>query len=264
MFGLIFFLQIFCCLNGEGFDPENAFPALESSWSGQEEIDVLGDLTIYRFGPGLNDKWILWAHDIYGPDSGRTKEYCNKMYTDFGITCILPDFFRGVSKPTPPPSWEFGGLREDWEFKINPYLLERGARKVGVVGTCFGSYIVIHTNADDFSGLMFGGVSIHPAHGGLIADNGEDEEVLYSNIRSPQYFMNTPDSPDTTRPEGLADQIIETTYFDEYSEPCSHGFFNRGDLTDPAVAECVNTAMDHLVMFVETYLVNDGYYKISE
>ena len=132
------------------------------------------------------------------------------IFSDFGITCILPDFFRGVSKPTPPPSWEFGGLREDWEFKLNPYLLERGARKVGVVGTCFGSYIVIHTNADDFSGLMFGGVSIHPAHGGLIADNGEDEEVLYSNIRSPQYFMNTPDSPDTTRPEGLADQIIET------------------------------------------------------
>ena len=31
-------------------EPENAFPALESSWKGQgdEEVDVIGDLTIYR------------------------------------------------------------------------------------------------------------------------------------------------------------------------------------------------------------------------
>ena len=130
--------------------------------------------------------------------------------SDFGITCILPDFFRGASHPTPPPSWEDGGLREDWEFKLNPYLLERGARKVGVVGTCFGSYIVVHTSNDDFSDLMKGGVSIHPAHVGLIEDNGEDEEVLYQNIRSPQYFMDTPDSPDSIRPGGLAEQMIET------------------------------------------------------
>ena len=30
-------------------EPENAFPALESSWKGDEEVDVLGDLTIYRY-----------------------------------------------------------------------------------------------------------------------------------------------------------------------------------------------------------------------
>ena len=31
-------------------EPENAFPALESTWRGQgdEEVDVIGDLTIYR------------------------------------------------------------------------------------------------------------------------------------------------------------------------------------------------------------------------
>ena len=63
-----------------------------------------------RFGPELNDKWILWAHDIYGPESGRTKEYCNKMWTDLGVTCILPDFFRGTVWPVPSPTWE-GQLR---------------------------------------------------------------------------------------------------------------------------------------------------------
>ena len=30
------------------FDPDGAFPGLASSWSGEEEVDQLGDLTVYR------------------------------------------------------------------------------------------------------------------------------------------------------------------------------------------------------------------------
>merc|ERR1712098_206177 len=100
-------------------------------------------------------------------------------------------------------------MGEDWEFKIQPYLIERGARRVGVVGTCFGSYIVIHTHV--FGGdLMRGGVSIHPGHPTQMATEGEDEGALYSHITAPQYFMATPDSSNQVRPGGLADQIIET------------------------------------------------------
>ena len=79
----------------------------------------------------------------------------------------------------------------------------------GVVGTCFGSYIVIHTHV--FGGdLMRGGVSIHPGHPTQMATEGEDEAALYSHITAPQYFMATPDSSNHVRPGGLADQIIET------------------------------------------------------
>ena len=30
------------------FDPDGAWPGLASSWSGEEEVDQLGDLTVYR------------------------------------------------------------------------------------------------------------------------------------------------------------------------------------------------------------------------
>jgi len=238
------------------FDPDGAWPGLASSWSGEEEVDHLGDLTVYRFGPGLNDKWLLWGHDIYGPDSGRTKEYCNKMWTDLGVTCIIPDFFRGESRPQPPPSWH-DTLLADWEFKLMPYLMERGARSVGAVGTCYGSYVVMHLSSEGFGGfgLMSGGVSIHPGHPGVMAEYGEDEAEVYSHISSPQYFMATPDTPESLRPGGLAEVTIETTMFDEYEAPCVHGFFNRGNLTDPGVAECVDTAMAHLITFLEDNLV---------
>lgn len=125
--------------------------------------------------------------------------------------------------------------------------------------------------------LMRGGVSLHPSHPPMMADAGEDAATIYSNIRSPQYFMATSDTSDTLRPGGLADQLIETvrseearlvalhayttyrhlqTYFDEYHLPCIHGFFNRGDLSNPKVAACVDTAMDHLLTFMEANLVN--------
>ena len=45
------------------------------------------------------------------------------------------------------------------------------------------------------------------------------------------------------------------TLFDEYEAPCVHGFFNRGNLSDPGVAECVNSAMVHLITFLGNNVV---------
>ena len=47
------------------------------------------------------------------------------------------------------------------------------------------------------------------------------------------------------------------TFFEEFDSPCNHGFFNRGDLTDPAVADCVQRGLDNLVSFVKQYVVED-------
>ena len=47
------------------------------------------------------------------------------------------------------------------------------------------------------------------------------------------------------------------TFFEEFESPCNHGFFNRGDLNDPAVAECVDRGLENLVNFVTEYVVNN-------
>ena len=84
---------------------------LKASWS---------SIFMFRYGPASNSKWLLWGHDIYGVLSGevcaistypqilgRTMEYCAKMNQDLGLTCVLPDFFRGVDgRPDPVPSWD--------------------------------------------------------------------------------------------------------------------------------------------------------------
>ena len=43
-------------------------------------------------------------------------------------------------------------------------------------------------------------------------------------------------------------------YIREFDSPCDHGFYNRGDLEDPLVLECVETAFTHMLMLFETYL----------
>ena len=228
------------------------------------------NMYVPRYGPAINDKWVLWGHDIYGVDSGRTKEYCNKMFEDLGVTCILPDFFRGADgRPDPIPVWN-DELSRDWEDLLVPYLELGEAKSVGVVGTCFGSYIVMHASASGV-GFIKGGVSIHPAHPGLMESADEDEASIYSKIKSPQSFMDTPDSSETVREDGLASQVIDNvglvfwirclsgffqTFFTEYEDPCNHGFFNRGDLSDKAVEACVNRAMADLLEFLMIFVVN--------
>ena len=67
----------------------------------------------------------------------------------------------------------------------------------------------MHTHAEDFGQFMFGGVSLHPGHPMMMDTIGEDEADVYSRIHSPQYFMSTPDTPDSCRPGGIAEQNID-------------------------------------------------------
>jgi len=146
-------------------EPKAAYGQLWLNKTDPGEIDQLEDLTVHRYGPASNSKWLLWGHDIYGVLSGRTMEYCAKMNQDLGLTCVLPDFFRGVDgRPDPVPSWD--QLVVDWEEKLVPYLKAAGAQSVAVVGTCFGSYLGVHMSASTSATFMKGGIYYHPAHPG--------------------------------------------------------------------------------------------------
>lgn len=58
------------------------------------------------------NKFVLVAHDIFGPHSGRTVEICDEIANSLGnVTVVLPDFFRGrpffdsrIAPPLPGPS----------------------------------------------------------------------------------------------------------------------------------------------------------------
>ncbi len=81
---------------------------------------------------------------------------------------------------------------------------------MGTVGTCWGSYVVVHTSTYD---LVNAGLAAHPYHPEVIADFGEDEEGIYNDINAvggAQYYFPTPGDSDTLRPGGLADNTLDT------------------------------------------------------
>ena len=127
--------------------------------------------------------------------------------------------------------------------------------------------------------MIKAGFSAHPSHPGAMEGFGESEAEIYQSIQdngSVQYLGNTPDMGSSTRPGGLADSILDPvithgvnprTRFDDYftwiffqvyirefESPCDHGFYNRGDLEDPQVLECVESAYAEMLELFDTYV----------
>merc|ERR1711935_811232 len=58
-------------------------------------INIQG-LDMYVVGNGTTA--LIWNYDIYGFNSGRTREYCD-LFADNGFLVLLPDYFRGEVFP---------------------------------------------------------------------------------------------------------------------------------------------------------------------
>ena len=90
---------------------------------------------------------------------------------------------------------------------------------------------------------------------------GEDEAQIYRDINSnancAQYLGPTDSEPPSLQPGGLADNTLNVVNIVQYHDPCTHGFFNRGDLNDPQVSQCVEQAFQDMKTHFQTY-VNVG------
>ena len=95
----------------EYHEPEGAFGRLEAEpRQAAGEIVVVDDLQLYVVQPGIqgtNTKAIVWAHDIYGWNSGRTQAMVDQIAAETEYIVVLPDLFRGEEWPEPETyRWE--------------------------------------------------------------------------------------------------------------------------------------------------------------
>ena len=63
--------------------------------------------------------------------------------------------------------------------------------------------------------LVKAGFSVHPSHPPHMEEWGESEEDIYQGMQdngNVQYFGNTPDTGNSTRPGGLADSILDPVF----------------------------------------------------
>ena len=84
--------------------PEGALGRLGTKgYVARGAVERLQDMDLYFVGSGT--KCIIWNYDIFGFDSGRTRETAD-LFAEAGYLVIIPDFFRGTWKDPSGPAPE--------------------------------------------------------------------------------------------------------------------------------------------------------------
>jgi len=219
--------------------PVGSEPKLASDYKPKGTIVKHGDLDLYTIGQG--DKAIIFIYDVFGVDAGRTKLMCDQ-FADAGYSVILPDFFRGDAWASEDFSnfgawvvkYDWEKLREDFEKHIYPFIEEKKFKTVGMVGCCWGDYVVFHACA---SGKITSAVGFHPT----LDKFATPLEELTEAVKCPQFLLPAGNDPESIKEGGVVEKILKGKPFGDkvkiktYAE-MTHGWMPRGDISKPEVA----------------------------
>ncbi len=91
----------------------------------------------------LFSRCVIWNPDIFGYDSGMTRQLADRLSKEINVTVIVVDYFREdypiIGSPNfrqkmmEKHNWEL--LKQDWEGITKPYAEEHGCKIYGVHGT---------------------------------------------------------------------------------------------------------------------------------
>lgn len=223
------------------------------------KVEKIDDLDIYIVGKG--DRCVIWNYDIFGFNSGRTRQLAD-LVAEEGFMVAIPDYFRGNwQDPFASGTLEFlqrttrwSNLKLDWDTKILPHIKKYQVKKIGTLGTCWGSYMVVRLSAIVD---ICCGVSIHPSHTPICSALAEDERVLLQQVKinaCPQLIIASGnDSPDV-KTGGLVEQVLGDKAQLELFPEMAHGWTTRGDMSVPAVARDVKKAMSMAIEFLNKHM----------
>ena len=97
----------------------------------QGKVEKVDDLELYFVGEG--SKCLIWNYDIFGFDSGRTRQTAD-LFAEAGYLVIIPDFYRGTHRePTAPDvvQWlqevtNWSKLKQTFEDIVMPFARSKG------------------------------------------------------------------------------------------------------------------------------------------
>mmetsp|Transcript_3541 Transcript_3541/g.8827 ORF Transcript_3541/g.8827 Transcript_3541/m.8827 type:complete len:259 (-) Transcript_3541:859-1635(-) len=205
---------------------------------------------------GSGEHAVIAVYDVFGFEVERTRSVCDQMARDGGFTVILPDFFRGTDVMKEfgqfPPK---GGMAEvrPWLFRtapfdvvipevldlVVPYLKSRGAKKIGMVGFCWGGKITMLASAHD---QIAAGVGIHS---GLLTP--EDA----AKVRCPQMLLQAGNDQPV---EPLWDELKKKPFFDKCRtktyHDLAHGWALRSDMSDPVAGPLADEPIKRAIEFL--------------
>ncbi len=243
-----------CCPEGAWGSLSNPdYETLGSVQTLEEELDL--------YLVGNSSKCIIWNYDIFGFDSGRTRQMADFLAAH-GYMVLLPDYYRGtfIDPSQAPPQETVAFIKEqsDWNGRlgrdflaVKQYGQDLGCKNFGSIGTCWGSYPVIRMSEDVD---VKAGISMHPSHPNLLKLLEEDETELLKSIKSPQMFLPSETDAESVKANGLSKQILGDSLEIVEFNYMKHGWTVRGDLSDPVVERDVKKAFNLVLAFFGKYL----------
>jgi dienelactone hydrolase len=220
--------------------------------------ETVEGLPIYRVGQG--EKCLIWNYDIFGLNSGRTKQTAD-LFAEQGYMVLVPDYYRGEMRdPAVDKDFmafmkgksEWSQLEQDWVKRIRPHALRHGAKRFGSLGTCWGTYVTLKLCG---RGEIEVGVNWHPSHVVVSKLLGEDVKTLLENSRKckHQLMMAARDDAPEDKVGGLASQILKDKLEIVEFKDMVHGWAVRGNLTDPLVKRDVHKALQESIAFLKKH-----------
>jgi len=220
---------------------------------------MVGDLEVYESGESKNGMGVLVVQEVFGIKMGNLAEICD-AFADQGFAVLMADYHRGgcmkqgddfsvIGKMMKDTPW--AKIESDFNTHLLPNFKSRGATRIGVVGFCFGSWVMMHLAS---TGNIKAGAASHPSHAKLGPLVGDDLKTLAENVRCPvQIFSAAGDEP-SSKPGGLDESIIQpkfpTSDFREFKD-MKHGWVARGDWekNEEELQQGRNEALKHHIDF---------------
>lgn len=233
--------------------PDDSEPARASA-AHVSTITKAGQTTIYRAGPATAKVGILAFPDIYGPDSGRSKQDADRL-GELGYVVVLVDLTDGDYACD---GWDMVAWKAKYNYEdvllpcvrdaISYLKTEAQVEKIASYGYCWGAWLGARVSAEE-GPLVSGHVSFHPSWKAETTLNGPDGiEKLTRRIKVPQLLLSAGNEIDEVKGGGIVQQVLrEREDISKLSAVVDfpnvkHGWVNRGDLEDPEIKANVDRA----------------------
>lgn len=251
--------------------PANAEPTREAAPSDIDAMKSSGRATFYQAGPAHSRVGLLGFTDIYGPESGRSKQDADHLGR-LGYAVLLLDLTDGDwigLQPTRDGMLEW--LRKyDFDSYLGPRIDDAveylksgvGVEQLVSYGYCWGAWVGARLSARE-QPVIQGHVSFHPSwhHENTLHGDGEAEK-LAERVGVPQLLLSASNDADFVRANGSVHKILAnrpvtvSAHSDVVDFPdVNHGWVIRGDLEQPEVKAAVAKAWHAAVKFFQTVAI---------
>jgi dienelactone hydrolase len=239
--------------------PADSWPTLKTDGVRAGKVIDLGHGMTQSYAVGdadtCNGRAIIMLHDVWGMDSGRQKAMCDQFAAE-GYLVVMPDMYRGVPLDSISNLKAFASkfpistVQDDIFNCVIPHLQKQGVTSIGMIGFCWGPWAIMKLCADDRAvDVVKIGVNCHPSFKleELVWDR--DPVDMARHILVPQLLLSAKNDADYVQTGGAVDAIMKE--LKDIGKDCrvhsfpdmSHGWVNRGDLTDANVMRDFKKAM---------------------